>query len=183
MRIAARPLSPVAYAPYGHVIMASPQGEPGRPVNQGTARRFDHLAPIEDLRPGRAALNVSVFRCTPRSRWPLAVELLEKHPGSTQVFVPMNARRYLAVVALGGDRPDLATLAAFIATGAQGISYHPGVWHHPMIALDAEVDFTCLVWEDGSADDCAVVAYREDERAEVLLDPEPPERLPPAPPG
>ena len=114
-------------------------------------------------------LNVSVFRCAPRTRWPLAVELLEKHPESTQVFVPMNARRYLAVVALGGDRPDLATLAAFVATGAQGISYHAGVWHHPMIALDSEVDFTCLVWEDGSPGDCTVVHYREDERVEVVV--------------
>jgi ureidoglycolate lyase len=169
MPVFAQPLSPAAYAPYGHVIMASPRGEPGRPVNQGTARRFDHLAPLEDLRPGRAALNVSVFRCAPRTRWPLAVELLEKHPASTQVFVPMNARRYLAVVALGGDRPDLATLAAFVATGVQGISYHAGVWHHPMIALDSEVDFTCLVWEDGSPGDCTVVHYREGERVEVVV--------------
>jgi ureidoglycolate lyase len=168
MRIAPRLLSPAAYAPYGDVIMASPQGEPGRLVNQGTARRFDHLAPLEDLRPGRAALNVSVFRCAPRSRWPLEVALLEKHPRSTQAFIPMNARRYLVVVALGGDRPDLATLAAFVASGAQGISYRPGVWHHPMIALDNEVDFTCLVWEDGTEGDCAVVDYDEADRVEIL---------------
>jgi ureidoglycolate lyase len=40
-----------------------------------------------------------------------------------------------------------------------------------MIALDAEADFTCLVWEDGSADDCAVVSYEDSERPEVVLAP------------
>ncbi|XXY18608.1 ureidoglycolate lyase [Sorangium sp. So ce216] len=170
-RIAAQPLSPAAYAPYGDVIMASPHGQAGKPANQGTARRFDHLAGIEDLRPGRAALNVSVFRCAPRSSFPLPIALLEKHPGSTQAFVPMTARRYLVVVALGGDRPDLGTLAAFIAQGAQGITYRPGVWHHPMIALDAETDFVCLVWEDGSPGDCAVVELEEGERVEVEIGP------------
>lgn len=171
MRIAAQPLSPSSYAPYGDVIMASPHGQPGQPANQGSARRFDHLAELVNLRPGHAALNVCVFRCAPRSSAPLSIPLLERHPASTQLFVPMNARRYLVVVAQGGDRPDLTTLAAFVAHGAQGISYRPGIWHHPMIALDAEADFTCLVWEDGSAGDCDVVTYDEGERPEVVLAP------------
>lgn len=38
----------------------------------------------------------------------------------------------------GADgKPDLSTLRAFLATNAQGISYHPNIWHHPIIALDA----------------------------------------------
>lgn len=171
MRVAAQPLSPASYAPYGDVIMASPHGQLGQPANQGSARRFDHLAELVNLRPGRAVLNVCVFRCAPRSSAPLPIALLERHPASTQLFVPMNARRYLVVVAQGGEQPDLTTLAAFVAHGAQGISYRPGIWHHPMIALDAEADFTCLVWEDGSADDCTVVSYDEGERPEVVLTP------------
>jgi ureidoglycolate lyase len=176
MIVTSRPLTADAYAPYGDVIMASPRGELGRPANQGTARRFDHLAPVENLRPGAAALNVCVFRCAPRAGSPIEIALLEKHPASTQVFVPMTARRYLVVVALGGERPDLGALAAFVATGAQGVSYRPGVWHHPMIALDGEVDFACLVWEDGSDDDCAVVTFAPEERAQVLLEPTAPPR-------
>jgi ureidoglycolate lyase len=66
----------------------------------------------------------------------------------------MNARRYLVVVAEGNDSPDLATLSAFIAEGTQAIAYHPGIWHHPMIALDAAIDFVCVVFDDGTADDC-----------------------------
>lgn len=177
MQIESRPLTVEGYAPYGDVIMASPRGEAGKPANQGTARRFDHLAALENLRPERAALNVCVFRCAPRIAWPLPIALLEKHPASTQVFLPMNARRYLVVVALGGDRPDLATLAAFVASGTQGVTYRPGVWHHPMIAIegpassDAEIHFACLVWEDGSAEDCVVLDYDEGQRAQVVLSP------------
>jgi len=171
MPLRCSPLTPGAYAPYGHVIMASPRGEPGTPANQGTARRFDHLAALDDLRPGRAALNVSVFRCAPRPAGPLVVALLERHPASSQIFVPMNAARYLVVVALGeGDRPDLSTLAAFVASGTQGVSYLPGVWHHPMIALDHEIDFACLAWEDGTPGDCEVVSYAEGERPAVMVE-------------
>jgi ureidoglycolate lyase len=177
--VVCRPLVPDIYAPYGQVIMASPRGEPGTPANQGTARRFDHLAALDDLRPGRAALNVSVFRCAPRERFPVTIALLERHPRSTQMFLPMNARRYLVIVALGDDRPDLGSLAVFVASGAQGVTYRPGVWHHPMIALDTEVDFTCLVFEDGSQDDCDVVQLDEAQHAEIVL----PDEASPAPRG
>lgn len=168
MRIVAQPLTLDTYLPYGNVIMASPRGEPGRPANQGTARRFNHLAPVVDHRPGEATLNVCVFRAEPRLVFPLSVALLEKHPASTQVFLPMNARRYLVIVAGGGDRPDLATVAAFLASGAQGVSYYPGVWHHPMIALDAPIDFSCLVWEAGTEGDCVEFPYAEGELSVVI---------------
>ncbi len=177
-RIPCRPLTVEAYAPYGQVVMAAPRGAPGKPANQGTARRFDRLASLVDLHPAGASLDVSVFRCQPRGAGPFAVALLEKHPASTQLFIPMNARRYLALVALGGDRPDLATLAAFIASGTQVLSYRPGVWHHQMRALDGETDFACFAWEDGSADDCVVVAYAEAERVVVDLLVGPPEGAP-----
>jgi ureidoglycolate lyase len=166
--VTARPLTPEAYAPYGDVLMAAPNGAEGSEANQGTARRFDRLAALENLRPG-ATPNVGVFRCAPRVAFPSRLALLEKHPASTQVFVPMNARRYLVVVALGGDAPELGTLAAFVASGTQAISYRPGVWHHPMIALDAETEFVCLVWEDGTAGDCVVVSYAGDDQPLVVL--------------
>lgn len=153
--LVAAPLTAAAYTPYGQVL-AGGEG-PGRSGNQGRARVWDRLVELENGRPG-ARPNLGVFRTGP---WPddtLAVRLLERHPASTQVFVPMTARRYLVVVARGGDRPDLATLAAFVAGPGQGVSYAPGTWHHPLVALDAEADFACLVWEDGTAGDCELVA-------------------------
>ena len=122
----------------------------------GTARRFDRLAALENLR-ASATANVCVFRCQPCEARPVPVRVLERHPHTTQLFAPMTARRYLVVVARGGDRPDLSTLAAFVATGAEGVTYRPGVWHHPLIALDAACDFACVVFEDGSAADCDAI--------------------------
>lgn len=168
-------LTPDAYAPYGHVIMASPRGEAGSTANMGTARRFQRLAELVSTRPDSATPNACLFRCQPRLAWPMELSLLEKHEASTQLFSPMNASRYLVIVALGGDTPDLSTLAAFVASGTQAITYRPGVWHHPMIALDAETDFFCLVWEDGTARDCTVVHYAAGDRPTVTLD-APPER-------
>ncbi len=169
MILTTQPLTPDAYAPFGDVVMASPRGEDGKPANQGTARRHDHLAALENLRPQRARLNVSAFRCAPRPAGLFAIEMLEKHPHSTQLFVPMNASRFLVVVALGGERPDPSTIAVFEARGGQGISYRPGVWHHPMIALDQTTDFACFVHEDGSGDDCTEWTLGPDERRAVEI--------------
>lgn len=160
--LSAETLTAEAYAPFGEVISADRSDVAAKPANQGTAARRDFLADVATLRPG-AALNVCSFRCAPKTGWPMSVELLEKHPLSTQVFIPMNARRYLVLVALGADAPDLASARAFVASGAQGVSYRPGVWHHPMIALDAPIDFTCLVWEDGSDGDCVVAPLTSGE--------------------
>jgi ureidoglycolate lyase len=159
--IVPRPITVEAYAPYGRVLMASPRGEPGLTANLGTARRFDDLVDMVNTRGERAKLEVRCFRSSPVPLAKRALALLEKHPHSTQLFIPMNASRYIALVALGGDEPDLATLQAFVVSGARGISYGPGVWHHPMITLDSETDFIVFVHEDGSPEDCVVVKRRD----------------------
>ena len=137
--------------------MASPRGEPGASANLGTALRFDDVVDVENGRRETAALKVKIFRSRPVPRERRQLALLEKHPHSTQLFIPMNASRYIALVALGGGRPDLSTLAAFVAEGPRGISYAPGVWHHPMLTLDSETDFVVFVHEDGTPEDCVVV--------------------------
>lgn len=150
------------YARYGDVIAATGSA---KTANAGTAQRFNHVAALENLRHG-ARPNVCVFRVEAVAANPFTVRMLERHRHSTQAFVPMAASRYLVIVCGGGDAPDLSTLTAFIATGTQGITYKPGTWHHPLIALDRNTDFACLVYEDGSAGDCeeravapAFVAY------------------------
>jgi ureidoglycolate lyase len=145
-------ITPEGYRPYGDILSADRVDVPARDANQGTAARRNWQIELAHSHP-RARANFASFRCVPRTEWPMRLLLLEKHPHSTQTFVPMNASRYLAVVALGGDAPDLATLQAFVAHGGTAVSYRPGVWHHPLIALDQVTDFACLVWEDGSAED------------------------------
>ena len=159
------PIDGASYRPYGALISA---GGESVPANQGTAERSNFLSGLENSRPEAARPNVCVYRCSPARANPFPVRLLERHPFSTQIFIPMGGvRRYLAVVALGGEKPDLATLRAFWAGPGQGISYHPGVWHHPMVVLDAPGDMACVVFEDGTEGDCATVSL--DEAAWITL--------------
>lgn len=152
MEILAVPLDRNSYRSFGDVVAADPVAA-GASANAGTARRHDRLGAVENLRPG-AAPNLCVFRVEPAADNPFPVRMLERHRHSTQVFIPMGgARRYLVVVCEGAEAPDLATLKAFIAGADQGITYRPGIWHHPLIALERTTDFACLVHEDGTSGD------------------------------
>ncbi|MDP1823690.1 MAG: ureidoglycolate lyase [Archangium sp.] len=143
-----------AFAPFGRVVSAGLQ--PGAAANQGTAVRFDFCAELLSTRPHSKA-NLAVFRSVARAL-PHEVRLLERHPCSTQVFLPMIVSRYLVCVAptLPDGGPDVARLAAFTCVPGQGVAYAPGTWHHPMVALDAPGEFAMLAWEDGTALDCEV---------------------------
>ena len=39
------------------------------------------------------------------------------------------------------ESPDFVSLRCFLASGTQGVSYAPGTWHHPLLALLPEQDF------------------------------------------
>ncbi len=141
------------YRRFGAVVRAGPESL-ARVANHGTARAWDALAILESTRGASARCTASLFRCLALRDERLAVRRLERHACSTQMFVPMRASRYLVVVALGADAPDLETLAAFVVEGPQAITYAPGVWHHPMIALDEDADFVNVIFADGTAADC-----------------------------
>lgn len=147
--IRVEPITAAAFAPYGAVIAVRTEGARG--ANQGTAVRCDWLVDLQNLRPA-ARLNVATFRCSPKPD--LQVRLLERHPWSTQMFLPLGPARYVIVVAWGDEQPDLSTARAFEVREGTGIAYAPGVWHHPMIVLDHPVDFTALMYEDGTEGDC-----------------------------
>jgi len=146
------PLTVAAFAPFGAVVSAGLQQ--GQSANQGTAVRFDFCAAVTSSRPA-ARGNLAVFRSRQKSL-PFDVKLLERHPCSTQAFVPMVCTRFLVVTAptAGDGSPDAAGIVAFVCGPGQGVSYDVGVWHHPIIALDGDADFAMLAYEDGSALDC-----------------------------
>ena len=145
------PLTAAAFAPFGDVICAAGDGVS---ANQGTATRFNHAAALCTLRQG-AAPNLAVFRALPWTL-PMPVQLLERHPHSTQMFVPMVVARYLVMVAPEGPDggPDLAGLRCFLCAPGQAINYRAGVWHHPIVALSEPSELLMLAWEDGGPEDC-----------------------------
>jgi ureidoglycolate lyase len=152
MPIQARPLTREEFAPFGDVIGLELGG--GSSANQGTAIRYDRVAQLTSSRPD-AQPNLAVFRSVAKAL-PFEVRLLERHPCSTQMFMPLACRRFLVVVCPEDARgePDLPRLRAFVCGPGQGVNYRAGVWHHPIIALDGPADFLMLAWEDGSARDC-----------------------------
>ena len=121
-------------------------------ANQDTATKFHKLALLESSYPehvrASATPGLSVYRCRPidvppGGEW--EVKLLERHPCTNQAFIPMGGTtggtagaealedpgtRYLVIVAKNGsdDRPELASMRAFIASAGQAIVYDTGVW-------------------------------------------------------
>ncbi|KAI4203505.1 MAG: hypothetical protein LQ350_001843 [Teloschistes chrysophthalmus] len=108
------------------------------------------------------------------------VRILERHPYTTQTFIPLgvppeNKTKYLVIVAptlpprpspptmllkeMGP--PDLRNMKAFWARGGQAVTYGVGTWHAPMVVVgDARIDFLVVQWANG---------VQEEDCQEVLL--------------
>ena len=134
-RLSPVPLTRDAFLPFGDVI----DSETANPIviNQGFAQRFNDLARI-DVEAGGGAVNVSLFRGQPRPR-PIAIRLMERHPLGSQLFMPLQDRPWLVLVA--ADVHDQGSYRAFAASGQQGVNYGRNVWHHPLLVFDADSRF------------------------------------------
>ena len=156
MKLRALPLSAERFAPFGAVVAAA--GLAGIPVNEGRGLRFNtQLALAHYTR--ATAPTLALYRLEP-SAFPVSVGMLERHPLSAQLFLPLHAGRYLIAVApaLPAGGPDAGAALAFIAEAGQGVLYRLGVWHAPLIALDAASDFAMMMYEDGGPEDCVTQA-------------------------
>jgi ureidoglycolate lyase len=145
MKVTARPLTAESFAPFGQVLQASGFA----PV------RIERAASLDNRRGEQAQPNLTIVRYAPKAL-PLQASLWERHPHSTQSFVPMAVSRYLVLVCPPADdgAPDIARMTAFVAAPGQGVSYDAGTWHHGMAPLDTPGLFANLIWQDGSAGDC-----------------------------
>lgn len=131
------PLRAETFAPFGDVIEISDSQLPLK-INYGNTLRYHDLAKLVlSAEQGQPA--VSLFRSTPLPA-PVPIRVMERHPLSSQLFMPLNGRPYLVVVAPPGDF-DAKKLRAFRAAPNQGVNYAPGTWHHFLLALDAVSDF------------------------------------------
>ncbi len=125
------PLTQEGFRPFGDVISVA--GRPFRTVNYGYADRFEHLAQLDVIDGGTPS--ISIFRARPVA-FPFAVERLERHPSSSQAFLPGGDSRFLIIVAPASEAPELEQLRFFVTDGSQGVNYRRGVWHHFLLTLD-----------------------------------------------
>jgi ureidoglycolate lyase len=157
MKLIIEPLTKEAFAPFGDVIET--EGSDHFPINDGSTQRFHDLADIQ-LDTGARAL-VNIFRATPLS-YPLNVRMVERHPMGSQAFIPLNGRPYLVAVARKGEVVTANDLRIFAAQGDQGINYHAGTWHHPVLALEAVSDFL-VIDRGGEGPNCDEFFFEEPE--------------------
>ncbi|KAL8742120.1 MAG: hypothetical protein Q9190_005348 [Brigantiaea leucoxantha] len=170
-------------------------------ANQNTALKYLNVTDMVNLYAdapsgvsGKAVMNM--FSCFPRSLRPSSssltersqffdVKVLERHPYTTQTFVPLgmglqsrdlSSARYLVIVAPtltvdgGGEvahgngkgMPDLKNARAFWGRGEQGVTYGAGTWHAPMVVVGRErVDFVVVQYANGVAgEDCEEVEIK-----------------------
>ena len=148
-------LTAQGFAPYGQVLQLDAAGQ--RAINQGTSSRLNLLAAL-DLHGANGQAVLAVFHAQAQSpRTPC--QMLERHNWGSQSFVPLLGARCRLWVATGDASPDMNTLACFEVSGQQGFTLNKGVWHHPLMALEAS---SFLVIErEGPQEDCEVFTLHQ----------------------
>lgn len=144
-------LSPDSFAPFGDVIEMGNRS--WFPINNGTTRRYHDLARVQ-IKGDDGQGTISMARGD-AFQFPLHIEMLERHPLGSQAWVPCNQTPFIAVVAPGGvdDQPDESAIRAFYVRPDQGVNYHLGTWHHPLMSLGRQGDFI-IVDRAGTAPNC-----------------------------
>jgi ureidoglycolate lyase len=150
--ITPKPLSAESFTAFGDVIEVSDNAKHFS-INDGFTERYHDLAEINvENSKGRPLINI--FRSTPLPQ-PIKVKMMERHPLSSQAFMPLGDQPYLVVVAPKGNF-DVTKLEIFLATSEQGVNYHAGTWHHYCLALNCSSDFL-VVDRGGAGENCDVL--------------------------
>ncbi|NQY63041.1 MAG: ureidoglycolate lyase [Alteromonadaceae bacterium] len=152
MTITPKALTSENFTAFGDVIEVN-DNKQHFTINDGFTERYHDLAEVDVSNQGGRTL-INIFRSTPLAL-PIAVKMMERHPLSSQAFIPMGNQPYLVVVAPRGEL-DPSEIKVFIATAKQGVNYHAGTWHHYCLALNAVSDFI-VVDRGGSGDNCDVI--------------------------
>ncbi len=152
------PLTAVSFAPYGDVIETSENSMAA--MNEARFERFDDLANIDvdDRNDGRVAISIAVAKVP--VELPYLFDFVERHPQGSQAFIPLTEFAFTVVVAPCGDLVDVSDLRAFTSNGRQGINYHRGIWHMPLIATETGQRFL-IVDRTPSSDNVDVLSLKQ----------------------
>ena len=148
------------FADFGEVI--SSENVDPIDINAGYAKRFDDLANINTLKDQGKTI-VSIFSALKR-KFPMKIDMMEKHPLGSQAFMPMKETTFLAFVAPPGDLPDINKIKSFVIPPKKGINYKPGIWHFPLISTE-DTDFL-VIDRKGDGENLIIHNFDKDE---VLL--------------
>ena len=123
------------FSAYGDLITT--KNKKGENINTDTTKSYFDLANIEILgEDHRCRLNI--FKAKKRI-FPLKIYMMENHPFSSQVFLPLDKTNFIVLVAPFAPKPNLNKLECFIVTDGDGVNFKTKVWHFPLISTeDAE---------------------------------------------
>ena len=130
MNLRPQPLTRKKFAPFGDVIEV-PTVEP-ETMNDGRFVRHSNLARIVAETPGEPVIGIVESRQA--TTLPANIEVVERHRLGSQAFIPLNEFSFVVVVHPPAEQVEVDALRAFVTNGRQGINYHPGTWHAPLMA-------------------------------------------------
>lgn len=145
MPIVPKPLTAEAILPFASVLQAAPQ----------KMTVIDSVFEPSDV---SGAFAFTIIRADPVAGEVAEIKFLERHPHSTQTFMPMKAGRWLVLVApdAADGSPDLAGLRAFVAGQEQSICIARNAWHAPLTVLDRPSEFGMIMWKSTAGTDGVV---------------------------
>lgn len=149
LSLRALPLTAERFAPFGDVIEASAAHK--QVMNNARFERFRDLARVDMGDESGAWPSISIARSSTATEFPYRLDMLERHPNGSQAFMPLAHFRFVVVVAPAGESVEVEEIAAFVTNGKQGVNYHKGVWHMPMIALRSGQEFLIVDSAEESA--------------------------------
>jgi ureidoglycolate lyase len=151
IEIRSQELTPEAFAPYGVVSTA------------GRSAKLDFGGPA----------NVAQVCVEPR---PFYLDFLARHIHTAQMYVPLDGRESVLVVAPPSDLadpkalPDLTRVAAFRLDGSRAVTLHRGTWHRTPFVDAAAAHFIVIDRLD-TLEDLDLVDLKLNLSAEISIRP------------
>jgi ureidoglycolate lyase len=88
----------------------------------------------------------------------ITIAALERHPHSTQSFLPLTVGRWIVLLAptLPDGSPDTARVKVFVAGPEDAICIGRNVWHAGLTVLDQPAEVAMIMWRADAGDDGVV---------------------------
>ena len=116
---------------YGDLITI--KNKDSKDINNSTTQSFFDLANIEILGSDHK-VRLNIFNAKKRI-FPLKIDMLEMHPLSSQVFLPMSNTDFIVLVAPVDVKPDFNKVECFKVSNGDGVNFNSRVWHFPLISI------------------------------------------------
>ncbi len=133
-------------------------------INSDTTKSFYDLVDIEILGDNNQC-RINIFKAKKR-QFPLEINMLENHPFSSQVFLPLGNHPFIVVVCPASAKPNLNDLNIFRVDNGFGINFKPRVWHFPLISIE-DAKFITI---DKKNDEGNLEIYKFDEDEVFSID-------------